>query len=270
MKQTAFDGLQVVRREWECAAGCSEVCRTPEGTDCIRLRIRSAACQREFLRGGALPPVRLTQGLLEVLLPCREGGSLDCWLESRPGLARRREACLSLTARCVESRLPPVVTALSALPGNLRFSGDGAWLLPLPNWGGWRPEGVPAAPQAAAVLCLELLTRGLTGPRSRRCPVELKLLAARAEQGGYQDWGQLQRDLADIPEDLLPFAHSRRAARRRGAEILRRVCKPAVCAAAALLLAAAVLSLAGAWSRRAEQTRPPWPGMTPIGTQELR
>ena len=55
MKQTAFDGLQVVRREWECAAGCSEVCRTPEGTDCIRLRIRSAACQREFLRGGALP-----------------------------------------------------------------------------------------------------------------------------------------------------------------------------------------------------------------------
>lgn len=270
MDRPAFDGLQVVRREWECDAGCSEVCRTPAGGDCIRLRIRSAACQKEFLRGGALPPVRLTQGLLEALLPCREGVSLNCWLETRPGLARRREACLSLTAQCVESRVCPMVIALSALAGNLRFSETGAWLLFLPNWGGWREGAVPAAPQAAAALCLDLLTRGLTRPRSRRCPVELKLLAARAERGGYQDWGQLQRDLAAIPDELLPPAHLQRAALRRGARFARRVLKPAARAAAALLLAAALLSLANTYLSWRERTRTPWPGMTPIGNQELR
>ena len=51
MGQVPFDRLHTVRLTHESQTGYTEVCREPDGTLSVRLRIRSAACQREFLSG---------------------------------------------------------------------------------------------------------------------------------------------------------------------------------------------------------------------------
>lgn len=73
MDKAVFDNLRVIRREYESKIGCSEVCEAPEGQMCIRLQVRNSRCQKEYLASKSPAPVRLEHGLLEVLLPYRDG-----------------------------------------------------------------------------------------------------------------------------------------------------------------------------------------------------
>lgn len=271
MNGAAFDGMRVVRREHESRVGCSEVCIAADGSRQICLRLLDPECQREFLMGDPQVPVRLHRGVLEVLLPCREGTVLTRWLAERdPTPAQCRDACLDLVAQCVECRLPPCVVALSARPENLRFSDTGTWLQMLPDWSAWhKGMGEPDPVRAVAALC-----RDLTAPAAGRffcdrLAPEQMLLIRRADSGDYLDWGQLQRDLAALP-DTVPDLRARIISRlRRIRSWLQRFIKPMLCAAAVLLLIAAALSLtANCLGQRRERERL-WPGITAIGDQRL-
>ena len=180
MDRAAFDGLRVIRREWECDTGCSDVCRTSAGEACIRLQIRDGACQREVLSGGAKSAVRLDGGTLEILLPYRDGAPFDKWLERKPSLGQRRDACLAIVAQCIEEKAAPTVIELSAKAENLRFTEHGAGLQLLPDWGAWRRTAAAdtATVQAVAALCAELLTSGFSKVQEHLYPV-----AARSQRG---------------------------------------------------------------------------------------
>lgn len=271
MSGAAFDGLRAVRREYESKAGCSEVCTAADGSRQICLRLLDPVCQREFLMGSPRVPVRLHRGVLEVILPCGEGATLARWLEERnPTPAQRRDACLALVAQCVECRLPPGVIALSARPENLRFSDAGARLLLLPDWSAWRKGmGRPDAVRAVAALC-RTLTAPAPGRFSYDIPVsELALLIRRADGGDYLDWGQLQRDLAALP-DTAPDLRSQIISRLRWIRSrMARFIKPILCAIAALLLIAAVLSLTASYLGWRQERDQLWPGITVIGNQRL-
>lgn len=271
MSGAAFEGLRVIRRESESKAGCSEVCAAEDGSLRIRLRILDPVCQQEFLSDGPRTPVRLDRGALEAILPCREGAVLARWLEERdPTPAQCRDACLGLAAQCITCRLPPCVVALSARMENLRFSDTDTWLQMLPDWSEWRKGmGEPEAVRAVAALCRDLaapvdgrFSRNLLAP-------EQILLIRRADSGDYLDWGQLQRDLAALP-DTVPDLRTRMISRlSRIRSRLRRFIKPVLCAAAALLLIAAALSLTADCLRRRQEREQLWPGITAIGDQQL-
>lgn len=273
MPREPFDSLRVVSREFECRSGCAEVCRDADGTRRIRLRLVSEACQTELL--GALDsgiPVRLEQGVLELLLPWHSGVSLDQWLyERRPGLGQRRDACLSLLRQQIESHLPPCLTVLSARTENLLFTEHGACLQYLAAPGRWESGlGQPQAVRAAAGLICEILTRDMDD-RQRRCfPEELRLLLQRTREEGYTDWGQLQRDVAALPDELPRLGIPGRAAARRVAVWLRKHGRAAATAVAALLFVAALLSLAAAYRVWSNGRRNTWPGMPTVGTQSLK
>ena len=181
MDRAAFDGLRVIRREWECDTGCSDVCRTSAGEACIRLQIRDGACQREVLSGGAKSAVRLDGGTLEILLPYRDGAPFDKWLERKPSLGQRRDACLAIVAQCIEEKASPTVIELSAKAENLRFTEHGVGLQLLPDWGAWRRTAAAdtATVQAVAALCAELLTGGFSKVQEHLdfCPFEQRLLS---------------------------------------------------------------------------------------------
>lgn len=270
MARAAFDDLRVIRREHESQVGCSEVCQRPGGELCIRLCIRDSECQKAYLSGRGKGNIRLERGVLEVLLPYRDGSLFYTWAEQEKGLGQRREACLSLVAQCVEAKAAPCVAALSARIENLRFNGQTAWLQFLPDWGRWSPETGPGSDVAAvAALCRCLLTYGDARLRARRYPWELRLLCARQELGGYQTWSQLQRDLSAIPDELLPLARPYRVLARHLTDRVKRFVKPAACVMLALLLSAALISLAGACRTWRSQQQNAWPGMTVIGDQRL-
>lgn len=87
--------------------------------------------------------------------------------------------------------------------------------------------------------------------------------------GSYQEWSQLQRDLADIPDDLLPIAHTQRTVLRRAVKTARRFLKPAVCALVAVLLIVALLSLTNTYLDWRDRDNNTWGGITIIGDQDL-
>lgn len=242
-----------------------------DGSRQICLRLLDPECQREFLMGGPRVPVRLHGGVLEAFLPCREGTALARWLAERdPTPAQCRDACLSLVAQCVACRLPSCVVALSARPENLRFSGTGAWLQMLPDWSAWhKGMGEPDAVRAVAALCRDLTAPAAGRFSCDRLAPEQLLLIRRADSGDYLDWGQLQRDLAALP-DTAPDLRTRIISRlRRIQPWLKRFVKPVLCAAAALLLIAAALSLAADCLGRRQERERLWPGITAIGDQRL-
>ena len=274
MGRVPFDRLHTVCLTHESRTGCTEICREPDGTRWIRLCIRSAACQRELLSGlDESVPVRLESGVLEVLLPCREGISLRQWLyEQKPDLAQRRDACLSLLEQQVEGKLPPCLTALSANAENLMVTGRSMSLQYLPELRQWEPdmEEAQAVCAVAAVIC-EVLSEKTAPWQDKRIPEELLLLNIRQKEQDYTSWGQLQRDVTAIPDtpprrsSVLPrhIQRIRSWLRRYGKYILR--------ALAALLAAAALLSLTSACLRHArEKNEIVWQGMPQVGDQDLR
>lgn len=271
MSRSAFDGLRVIRREWESETGWSDVCAAPDGREYIRLGIRDTACQRDFLSGRTDVSTRLERGVLEAVFPCREGMRLERWLEEcGPTLGQRRDACMAVVAECIECPLPACVVALSAHSGNLRFSPGKAWLQMLPDWGSWQTGlDEPAAVRAAAAVCRGLLVTAAPKTVGGKRPPELELLLRRADGGDYLDWGQLQRDLAGLPESVPGLRERLLSGLGRIRERLARFAGPALYLAAGILLAAALLSLAGRYRSWRTEQEGLWPGMTPVGGQEL-
>ena len=274
MRQVPFDRLHTVRLVHESRIGCAEVCRAPDGTRWIRLRIYSTDCQREILNGlDESIPVRLENHVLEMLLPFHEGLSLREWLfEQKPALGQRRDACLSLLEQQIERRLPPCITVLSANTENLIVTGRSMSLQYLPELRRWEPgmEEAQAVCAVAAVIS-EVLSEKVAPWQDKRIPEELLLLNIRQKEQDYTSWGQLQRDVAAIPDtpprrSSVLYRHIRRAGgwlRRYGKYILR--------ALAALLLTAALLSLISAYRRHArEKNEIVWQGMPQVGDQDLR
>lgn len=275
MRTAAFDRLQTVRLARESQTGRGELCREPDGTYRVKLSVSSEACQREILDAlDPRVPVRLENGSLKLLLPWYEGSSLRQWLYERtPSLGQRRDVCLSLLEQQVErkGKLPPCLTALSASTENLAIDGTSAHLQYLPELRDWEPGiGEREAVRAAAAVICEVLTPQLGRGLFRQLPEELRLLRRRQKEGDYTSWGQLQRDVAAIPDDLprirpvlrscLLRVHGRLS--RYGGHMLRVL--------AAVLLMAALLSLVSAYRQRGSQKDAVWPGMPQVGDQELR
>lgn len=271
MRRTPFDGLRTVRLARESQAGRAEVCQGPDGTYWVRLRVQSPACQRELLSAlDETVPVRLENGALELLLPWREGVSARQWrYEQQPTLAQRRDACLSLLGQQVETskKLPPCLTALSAAPENLTAENAGLSLQYLPDFRHWTP-GMGEAQAVCAVA--EVIGEILAPEPGRRPPEELQLLCLRQKNRDYTSWGQLQRDVAAIPGEPPPRQSVWRARGRRIQSWLSRYGTHILRALAALLLAAALLSLLSAYRRRNSGKEPAWPGMPQVGDQDLR
>ncbi len=275
MQRARFDRLSIVRLERESRNGRAEVCREPDGTRWVKLCVKAPGCQRELLDAlDKTIPVRLENGDLELLLPWHEGISLRQWLHERtPTLGQRRDACLSLLEQQVELRgkLPPCLTALAASVDNLAVADRAVSLQYLPEFRRWEPGmGETQAVRAVAGVICEILAPE-PGRWSRgRLPEELQLLYRRQEGQGYASWGQLQRDVAAIPDELPRItavwrSHVRRVRRwlsRYGEYILRIL--------AAVLLAAALLSLLSAYRRRRAEDKPVWQGMPQVGDQDLR
>jgi len=273
MGRTCFDGLYTVRVVHESRAGRAEVCREPDGTRRVRLRVSSPACQREVLSLlDESVPARLEDGVLELLLPWRDGISLRQWrYERAPALGQRRDACLSLLEQLVEEKLPPCLTALAAAPENLVIENTRMSLQYLPDLKGWEPGMEEAdAVRAAAAIIYEVLAPE-PAPRSRgRLPEELQLLDRRQRERDYTSWGQLQRDVAAIPDELpgiRPIVRSWLSriqgwSSRYGRYVLRIL--------AAVLLALALLSLVLTYRQWRSEQEPAWEGMPQVGDQDLR
>jgi len=250
------------------------VCEDDTGERVVRLSLLDEACQKEFLSAAdpASAPMLLEQDVLEVLYPFEDGESLKEWLyNQRPSLGQRRDMCLSLLSGCAACPTAPSVLVLGARVENLRFSQQDAWLLYLPDWSGWR-AGLRMGDGVAAVagLCREILTGGMSRWDSLRWPDELRVFCLREEDGVYRDWGELSRDLTELPDSLKSL---KEALRRLLAELerkTRKVRKPVLCAVVCILLVAAVLSLAAAFRVWNNDRKNTWPGMTPIGNQQLK
>lgn len=275
MRQTLFDSLYILRLEEESENGCVELCREPDGTRWTKLRLTAPGCQREclaVLEPGV--PVRLENGALELLLPWREGLPLRRWLcDQNPTLGQRRDACLVLLAQQLElrGRLPFCLTALSAAPENLVNNGAGLLLQYIPNLQRWEPGITEAqAVRALADVIYQVLAADEDWARRGRIPPEVRLLRLRQSAQGCTGWGQLQRDLAAIPDHPPQAGSTLRARARRAREVLRRIGPLLLRMLAALLLAAALLSLAMAYRRRGGETQSAWPGMPQVGDQDLR
>lgn len=264
MDWTAFEGLEVLRREYADDAGDAELCRRRDGEKLVRLRVRRGECQRACLRGALPGHIRLERGILELLYPWEEGASLEEWLFTRtPALGERRDACLALVSQCLTEGVSPCVLTLSAKAENLRISNGGARLVYLADWGNWQGEATAAqSVQAVAELCGAILTRAL--PRGSAVPVELELLLRRLAPGGYVRWETLHRDLSALPDAML-------SGKERGEKLLRdmgrraaRLCKPVFCLATGAALVLALLSLASEAIRRQSERAVLWPGMTAV------
>lgn len=275
MRTVRFECLQTVRIARESRNGRAEICREPNGTRWVRLRIRPHSRQREVL--SALDesiPVRLEDGALELLLPWYEGISPREWAHERePTLGQRRDVCLSLLEQQVEmrKRLPPCLTALSANMENLVIDNATARLQYLPELRDWEPDiGEPQAVCAIAAVISEVLAPELGKRSPRRSPEELQLLRRRQKARDYTSWGQLQRDVAAIPDDFPRMRPVFRAYILRAQNWLSRCGKYILGILAAVLLAAALLSLASAYLQRRNQSGPAWRGMPQVGDQDLR
>lgn len=275
MARTPFDRLRTLRLASEGPGGRAEVCRGPDGTCWVRLSVFSPACQRELL--SALDPafpVRLERGRLELLLPWRAGLSLRRWIdEQRPTLGQRRDACLSLLGQQADlrRRLPPCLTALSARTDNVVVDPPDLVLQYLPGLDGWEPDmGEAAAVRATAAVICDVLTLDLERGWGRPLPEEVQLLYRRLEAGDYASWGQLQRDVAAIPEDLPSMGRIWRLRLRRLEDWLLRQEARLLRALAVLLAAAALLSLLSAYRQWRRGREASWQGMPLVGDQDLR
>lgn len=272
MDQAVFDTLRVVRREGESRAGCTDICEGIDGSMHICLRLNEPKCQREYLeQAGTGNTARISQGVLEVLYPYEDGVTLQSWLyERRPTLGQRRDACLSVIAQCVKDHVPPCILETAADIDNLRFSQGGVVLNYLPDWMNWKPSAAPAsAVCAAARLFKRILTKDVDSWQRRWMPDELRIICIRARRGDYLDWGQLQRDVAALPQEYPSVRGEIENVIRRVSAVIRRFVQPVACIAVSLLLVAALLSLANAlreWRLRESA----WPGVTSVGDQELR
>lgn len=273
MDPMMFDGLRVVRRERESRTGCADICERSDGSMHIRLRLNTPECQREYLeQAGSAEPVRIERGVLEVLYPYRDGTSFHDWLyERKPGLGQRWDACLSVIAQCIQDDVPPCILEASADVGNLRFREDGTSLQYLPDWTHWAAGSTQSsAVRAVARLFEQILTQGASLRKRRWMPDELKLICTRARQEDYLDWGQLQRDIAALPEDYPSIRGMAEGAVRRVRAVVRRFAEPAACLVVGLLLAAALLSLTNTLREWAFDRENTWPGMDTVGSQDLR
>lgn len=274
MHTVRFDRLRTVRLENESQNGCAEICQEPNGTRRVKLRVSSDACRREILTTlDERVPVRLENGALELLLPWYEGIPLRQWLYERtPTLGQRRDICLSLLEQQVETRnkFPPCLTALSADTENLAIDNTSARLQYLPELGRWEPGiGEPQAVCAAAAVISEVLTQKLETWPLRRLPEELQLLRRRQEERDYTSWGQLQRDVAAIPDDLPRIRPVLRAYILRAQNRLSRYGRYILRILAAALFTAALLSLLSVYLQRKNQSGPAWQGMPRVGDQDL-
>lgn len=275
MRMAPFDRLQTIRLARESQTGRGELCREPDGTYRVKLCINSEACQREIL--DALDPripVRLENGALELLLPWYEGISLRQWLYERtPSLGQRRDVCLSLLEQQVEMKrkLPPCFTALSANTENLAIDNTYAHLQYLPDLRDWEPGiGEREAVCAVAAVICEVLTPQSGKGLFRQLPEELRLLRRRQKGRDYASWGQLQRDVAAIPDDLPRIRSVLRSCLLRVHRRLSRYGSHILRILAAVLLIAALLSLVSAYRQRNGGKNAIWPGMPQVGDQDLR
>lgn len=273
MDRVLFESLQTLRLERESKNGCTALCRAPDGTCWTELRLTAPACQRECLAVLAEDvPVRLEDGVLELLLPWQEGLSLRQWLhEENPTLGQRRDACLALVEQQLElrGRLPFCLTVLAAAPENLVHNGTGLRLQYVPRLGDWEPGMTEAqAVCALADVSYEVLAAG--ADREGQAPAEVRLLRLRRSQGGYTGWDQLQRDLAAVPDAPPRLGAALRSRARRLRDRLHRMGPLLLRALAAVLAAAALLCLTTAYRRRADGEPSDWPGMPLVGDQDLR
>lgn len=271
MNKTVFDHLRVIRKECESKIGDSDVCGSPDGQLHIRLQIKDSRCQKEYLSNQSVVPVRLNQGILEVLLPYQEGSLLGPWLEQKPNLAQRRDACLSLIAQCLDLQSAPCVLALSAQLKNLRFIEKSACLQLLPNWSEWYPNAHPGNDVAAvAMICRHILTDGYSMLQTHQYPYELQLFCIRQRWDDYQTWGQLQQDLSAIPDCLLPLTNSYQVWAKRFMTWVKQWIKPATCLVVALLVVAALISLWNVYQNwKNQNNESSWSGMVSVGDQKL-
>ena len=211
---------------------------------------------------------------LELLLPWREGLSLRQWLyEQNPTLEQRRDACLTLLEQQLElrGRLPFCLTVLAAAPENLVNNGTGLLLQYIPNLQGWEPGMTEAqAVRALAGVIYEVLVTEADWARRGRIPAEVRLLRFRQSEQCCIDWGQLQRDLTAIPDHPPRVSSILRARAQRAWDSLCRMWPLLLRVLAALLFAAALLSLAMAYRLQGGKEPGAWPGMPQVGDQDLR
>lgn len=275
MHRTRFDRLHTVRLACESKNGCMEICREPDGTQWIRLCVKSPACQRGLLSElDETIPVRLENGALELLLPWHEGISLRQWVyEQKPTLGQRRDACLSLLEQHLkpQGKLPPCLTALAARVENLTVADTSVFFQCLPELRHWTPGmGEAQAVCAVAGVICEILAPEPSRWPFQRLPEEVQLLYRRQKERDYISWGQLQRDVAAIPDELPRFTSVWRSWMRRVRSLLDQYQAYILRILAAVLLAAALLSLLSAYRQRQDGDKTVWPGMPQVGNQDLR
>lgn len=273
MRRVRFDRLHTVRLESESRNGHTEICQEPDGTRWVKLCVNSPACQREILN--ALDEdisVRLEHDVLELLLPWYNGISLRQWLYERtPTLGQRRDACLSLLEQQVEmqKKLPPCLTVLAASTENLTIENTSVYLQYIPKFRCWEPDmdKGQAVCAIASVIC-EILTPEQSTWFHRQLPAELQLL--RRRQRDYTDWSQLQRDVSAVPDELPLIKPAWISYMRQIQNWLSHYGKYIMRITAALLLAAALLSLTLAYRQRRNGNETVWQGMPQVGDQDLR
>lgn len=275
MNRAYFDRLRTVCLECESQNGRTEICQEPAGTYWIKICVRSPACQHEVLNAlDESIPVRLEHGALELLLPWHEGVSLRQWLyEQAPTLGQRRDICLSLLEQQVDihKKLPPCLTVLAADSDNLTVENSAMFLQYIPELRHWEPGmGEAEAVCAVASVVREVLTPELSRWSLRQLPEELRLLYRRQEERDYANWGQLQRDVAAIPDDLPRIRPPWSSYMRRFQSWLFRYGTLLLRILAVLLLAAALVSIVSAYRQWRSEDKTVWPDMSQIGDQDLR
>lgn len=272
MDRARFEGLSVLRREWECRIGCSEICTAEDGGRQIRICLYAEEAQQVFLKEMTVEcPTRLEDDTLELLLPDSSGVSLRQWLHERnPNLGARRDACLSLLSQLIGERMPPCLLVPSAMEANLMLTEQGAHLRYLPDLSRWQ-SGLTQAQsvQSVAEIIQRILTEQTNFWQKRCFPEELQLICLRVEQADYSDWGQLQSDTAALPEELPHWSAIGQKIIQRVQQWIHRFSKPVMGILAAGLLLLALLSCISAIREWRNEQRNMRPGMTPIGDQKL-
>ena len=268
MKGVVWEELRTLRRVWNSPGGRAELCRDEGDRQWIRLVFRSSLWQRQALACPGDLPMRMEGTELAVLLPGCTGLSLEDWLERyEPALEERREKALALVEQVLVDDMPPWAVALSARAENLCITGTGAALQYLGRPDLQADPSLAGAVCGVACLCREMVTKGLPRSLGWRNPPGLELLCRRAEEG-YQTWEQLYEDLKALPTQLTP-PQPPRAWLKKCLAWLTPWAGPALRVAAAVLAVAAVLSLVMAWRAWVQTGERAWPGMTPLGTEQL-
>ena len=123
---------------------------------------------------------------------------------------------------------------------------------------------------AVAAVISEVLSEKVAPWQDKRIPEELLLLNIRQKEQDYTSWGQLQRDVAAIPDTLSRGIFPLHPYTRRIRCWLRRYGKYILQVLAALLLTAALFSLISFYRRHEREKGSVWQGMPQVGNQDLR